>query len=134
VSKVTVWFIRLSMVYFLMGSILGVLMIMRPEWVIIYRPVHVHLNLLGWVSMLIYGVGYHILPRFSGQPLHSEKMAEIQFWLVNFGLVGLAVSWILYRQGCGLIWWYFLVFFAIIETMGILFFIYNIFRTIRAID
>ncbi len=55
------------------------------------RPVHTHLNLVGFVMFAIFGIGYHILPRFRGNPLHSERMAWVQFWLANIGLVGLAV-------------------------------------------
>ena len=51
--------------------------------------VHSHLNMLGWVSMMIYGVGYHILPRFMGRPLYSNKIGEAQFYLANISLVGM---------------------------------------------
>ena len=50
---------------------------------------HVHLNLLGWMTMMVYGVGYHILPRFSGTPLAYPKLGNLQFYLANAGLVGL---------------------------------------------
>jgi len=55
----------------------------------------VHLNLLGFMSMMIYGVGYHILilPRFSGRPVYSPLLMRIQFWFANPGLIGMAVSW-----------------------------------------
>ncbi len=43
------------------------------------------------MESLYIGIGYHILPRFRGNPLHSEKMAWWQFWLANVGLVGLLV-------------------------------------------
>ena len=40
-----------------------------------YRPAHVHLNLLGFVSMVIFGVAYHVIPRFTGHPLHNPRLA-----------------------------------------------------------
>lgn len=52
---------------------------------------HVHLNLLGFMSMMVFGVAYHILPRFQGKVLYSEPMAEVQFWMANVGLVALVV-------------------------------------------
>jgi len=68
-SKVTVWFIKLSMVYLLVVAVLGAI-IGIFDWngalVDALKPVHVHLGLLGWMSMMIYGVGYHVLPRFTG--------------------------------------------------------------------
>ena len=57
--------------------------------------VHSHLNMLGWVSMMIYGVGYHILPRFMGRPLYSNKIGEVQFYLANISLVAMLVFYTL---------------------------------------
>ncbi len=39
--------------------------------------------------MMVFGVGYHILPRFSGTPLAYPKVGNLQFYLANTGLVGL---------------------------------------------
>jgi cytochrome c oxidase cbb3-type subunit 1 len=83
-------FILMGIIYLMIASILGIIMILDPAAVNL-RFAHVHLNLLGWMSMLIFGVGYHILPRFSGKPLHSNRLGEIQFWLANIGLIGLAL-------------------------------------------
>jgi len=43
--------------------------------------------MLGWVSMMIYGVGYHILPKFAGKFSKSPKLAELQFWIANASLI-----------------------------------------------
>ncbi|HEY5190380.1 MAG TPA: hypothetical protein VII77_00240, partial [Candidatus Deferrimicrobium sp.] len=37
--------------------------------------------LTGFVMMVIFGIAYHILPRFAGKPLHSEGWAAAHFWL-----------------------------------------------------
>lgn len=55
-------------------------------------PSHAHVLLIGFVSMMIFGVGYHLLPVFAGTDLHSPHLAEIQFWLQNIGIVGLAFT------------------------------------------
>jgi len=92
-DKEVVWFIRLSIVYFLVGSAMGLMFIFNPGSANhFYVSMHVHLNLIGWMSMMIFGVGYHILPRFSGQHLYSRKMAIVQFWTANIGLVGMTVG------------------------------------------
>mgnify|MGYP001589619331 FL=1 len=39
--------------------------------------------------MMVYGVGYHILPRFSGTPLAYPKVGNLQFYIANIGIVGL---------------------------------------------
>ena len=127
-SKITVWFIKCAMVYFLLAVILGLHMavsgIAYP-----YMPIHAHFNLLGWMSMMIYGVGYHILPRFSGKPLYSEKIAEWQFWLANIGLIGMAIGWMVRNwQGDSRV----LLIFSIIEAASSVMFVVNMFKTIKA--
>ena len=37
-----------------------------PEWA---QFAHAHLNLPGFMAMMIYGIGYFILPRFTARPL-----------------------------------------------------------------
>ena len=45
-------------------------------------PVHVHLNLLGWVTFAIYGLTYRALPQAA-----EHGLARIQFWLAAPGLL-----------------------------------------------
>lgn len=93
-DKEVVWFIRLSLLYFLVGSLMGVCFVIWPEMANSgHISMHVHLNLIGWMSMMIFGVGYHILPRFSGNPLWSRKMSIVQFWMANIGLIGMTAGW-----------------------------------------
>ena len=61
-------FIRASLIWLALGNTLGLCMAAHPAW-IIYRPAHVHMNLVGFVTMMIFGVGYHVVPRFTGNPL-----------------------------------------------------------------
>jgi cbb3-type cytochrome oxidase subunit 1 len=60
-------------------------MAIHPAWVV-YRPAHAHMNLLGFVVGMIFGVGYQILPRFFGHPIHSRALASSHIWLANIGL------------------------------------------------
>jgi hypothetical protein len=55
-------FIKASLIYLGIGVILGVLMVMWPDTRSTLSRVHTHVNLLGFMAMMIYGVGYHILP------------------------------------------------------------------------
>ncbi|OIP62097.1 MAG: hypothetical protein AUK29_09250 [Nitrospirae bacterium CG2_30_53_67] len=83
-------FIFMGILYLMIASVLGAAMMVFPVSAKL-RFAHVHLNLLGWMSMMIFGVGYHILPRFTGRPLYSSRLGEIQFWLANIGLIGMAL-------------------------------------------
>src|SRR5512143_1064254 len=75
-------FIAMSIIYLGIAAVLGIVMLGNQN-VMGLKFVHSHLNMLGWVSMMIYGVGYHILPRFMGRPLYSNKIGETQFYLAN---------------------------------------------------
>ena len=124
-SKITVWFIRSAMIYFLIAVSLGLWMGIYPRGY--YMPVHVHLNLLGWMSMFIYGVAYHILPRFSGQQLYSDKLSEVHFWTAHIGLIGMVISWFFFKRKL-------LVVFSLIEVFSIILFVVNMFKTIRPVS
>ena len=130
-DKEVVWFIRLSMVYFVLGSLLGLCFIFRPD---IANPdhisMHVHLNLLGWMSMMIFGVGYHVLPRFSGNPLYSRQMSKIQFWAANIGLVGMAAGWGM-RAHIIMGGTQVLAVSGVVMFASILLFVYNLARTVK---
>ncbi len=82
------WFIIMSIVYLGIASVLGIAML-GSDKAMALKFVHSHLMMLGWVSMMIYGVGYHILPRFMGRPVYSKTIGDLQFWLANAGLVAM---------------------------------------------
>ena len=66
----------------LRGITLGLAMAIHPAWVV-YRPAHAHMNLVGFVVMMIFGVGYQMLPRFFGHPIHSRSLAVAHVWMAN---------------------------------------------------
>jgi len=45
-----------------------------------------HLLTVGWLSLFVFGLGFYILPRVSGRPLHSAPLATVQFWMLNVGI------------------------------------------------
>ena len=57
------------------------------------RPLHAALNLWGWTALLIYGMGYHMLPRFAGQPLRRARLAAAQSWLAIGGIALVGLGW-----------------------------------------
>jgi cbb3-type cytochrome oxidase subunit 1 len=84
-------FIKASLAWLGLGVTLGVAMAAHPAW-IVYRPAHLHMTLLGFVTMMIYGVAYHVLPRFSGHPLHRPRLAGLHWALANLGLAAMVVG------------------------------------------
>ena len=84
-------FLKSSLAWLAIGVTLGGAMAVHPSW-IVYRPVHVHMNLLGFVTMMIYGVAYHVLPRFTGNPLRNRTAAGVHWWVSNVGLALMVVG------------------------------------------
>lgn len=72
------WF-RLAVVYFAAGVALGVAMGASGDHRLM--PVHAHVNLLGWVSMSLFG-----LLGMARPALTEGRLARWQFWLYNLGL------------------------------------------------
>lgn len=58
------------------------------------RPLHAELNLWGWCTLLIYGMAYHMLPRFAGRPLQRVRLAAAQSWLAIGGVALVALGWL----------------------------------------
>jgi cbb3-type cytochrome oxidase subunit 1 len=90
----TRWFIKSSLVWLCIGVVLGLAMAAHPAWTV-YRPAHLHALLLGFVTMMIYGVAYHVIPRFSGFPLRHRTLAGVHWAVANIGLVAMVVGFVL---------------------------------------
>src|SRR5512135_2991580 len=90
-DRYTKGFVVASLVYFFLAAVLGIWMggTDAAGWV---RFAHVHFNLLGFMAMMIYGVGYFILPRFNGRTLHWPSWVPIHFFIANIGLIGMVAT------------------------------------------
>jgi cytochrome c oxidase cbb3-type subunit 1 len=118
----------MSLVWLGLGVTLGIAMAVAPA-LLRYRTAHLHLNLLGFVAMMIFGVAYHVMPRFSGNPLHSRRLASLHFWLANAGLLLLVGAFALRTHAPGPAF-PFLVAGGLASASGVYAFIYNIWRTL----
>lgn len=88
-------FILAALIYALVGGVVGLVWLVEPSLVPGNGPrIHGHLMLLGFVGMMIYGVALHVLPRFSGRSLFSERMGHVQFGLANLGLLVMVAGWL----------------------------------------
>jgi len=118
-------FVKASLIYFGIGTLLGLLMVLAPDARFTLTRVHVHVLLLGFMGMMIYGVGYHILPRFMGRPVYSHRMGNVQVWLANITLVGLSTSWIL-EVSQGGIWHPLAILFGMGQVISVFLFVINL--------
>jgi cytochrome c oxidase cbb3-type subunit I/II len=53
------------------------------DWI----PAHVHVGTLGWNGFMIFGMLYWMIPRIFQTNLHSQKLANIHFWIGTLGIL-----------------------------------------------
>ena len=110
------WFIAAALAYALLGGLLGLAWLAHPASLPPFAlRAHGHLMLVGFVGMMIFGIGLHVLPRFTARSLFSERAADAQFVLVNAGLATMVAGWLaslpaVAVAGGGLLWVGFLLF------------------------
>lgn len=85
--------IRCSLIYFGIGSLLGMLLLIHKAfplgagiWTLL--PVHIEFMLFGWIIQLTLGVAYWILPRYlEGPPRGKENLALLMPAGLNIGII-----------------------------------------------
>ncbi len=68
------WFLRLAVLYFIAGVSLGIFMAASHDHSMF--PLHAHLNLLGWVTLTLFGLFYRAWPTAA-----ETTLAKVHFWL-----------------------------------------------------
>jgi hypothetical protein len=76
---------RLAVLFVIAGMAMGIGMAMTQNHALM--PAHAHLNLLGWVSLFLFGIYYERRPA-----LDSSRLAMIQVILWSIGTVVLTVA------------------------------------------
>lgn len=77
--RVALWFFAIAPLYVLVGMSLGIYMGASDDHSL--YPAHAHLNLIGWVTMALYGT-FYALARDA-----SSRLAWTTFWLNNVAVV-----------------------------------------------
>lgn len=85
-------FIKSSVIYLLIGLSLGIYMGMSKDHS--QTPTHVHLNMLGWVTMALMGVIYKSWPQAA-----AAKLASVTYWLAHISVIGMTVGLFLMFSG-----------------------------------
>lgn len=78
-------FLKIAVVYLALGAALGLIMGITQKFAL--APVHAHLLLLGWASLALAGIVYHLYPGAA-----TTRLARLHFWLHNLGLPVFMVS------------------------------------------
>ncbi len=118
--------IKISVVYFVIGVLIGYYMSTAHAYNL--TPVHVHINLLGWTALTLAGILYVLFPN-----LAKTKLAKVHFWLHNIGLPSmmLGLAFMVYGNTS-------LTFATIIGanlvTVAVILFAVNILMNLKATD
>jgi hypothetical protein len=124
-------FIKTGLIYALLGAALGVTIAIDPSLAVRLRFVHIHINLLGFMTMMVAGVAFHVLPRFSARKLPWPAGMKYQFILQNIGLLGMVTLHALGGWQGGAVHAAFL-FFAILAGIAFAIMFYNLYFVLSA--
>ena len=131
-NSTTIRFLKIGMAFFLLGALLGTLLAVPVTRDLLYkapgaqwRLAHTHLNLAGFVIMFIFGIAYHVLPRFAGKPLHSAAWASAHLWIAALATAGMVIGFIA-PAAAVLLWTG-----SVAQFVGIVLGVVNLWLTIR---
>ena len=85
-------FLKIAAIYLQIGVVMGLAMGFTHHFE--YAPVHAHLNLLGWATLALAGVIYHLYPDAA-----TTRLAVAHFWLHNVGLPAFTLGLFALRAG-----------------------------------
>jgi hypothetical protein len=116
--------IKIAVVYFVIGVLLGMYMSMSEKMML--TPVHVHVNLLGWMSLALAGLIYVAFPGAA-----DTTLAKLHFWLHNIGLpvMMIALALLIY----GVAWAHiFVAIGGVVTVIAIILFAINVLKNLKS--
>jgi len=131
-DRPTRWFILASLFYLVAGAVMGLLLVLAPDRMGDVLFTHVHLLLAGFMAMMVFGVGYFILPRFAASNLRWPGMVEVHFWLANVSLVAMAISRPMESAGGADAWGTIFRLGALVQFVSVFMFAANLGLTLMA--
>lgn len=96
--RLTRYFIKTALVYLVASLLVGALVMARaafdlPGELAALTPVYFHLFMVGWVTQLIFGMLFWMLPKQSKErPRGNETLAWATYILINLGLILRAIG------------------------------------------
>lgn len=83
---VALWFFASGVIYVTLGMIFGIWMSASGDHTL--GGAHAHLNLVGWVTMALFGIYYHFVPAAAGTRLATLHfiVATLGVWLLVPGI------------------------------------------------
>ena len=92
IPTLAAWLFRLATLWMLLGLVLGIVMAASHDHT--FSPVHVHTNLLGWVTLALTGMIYIAIPAMA-----ENRFARLHVWLHALGLPVMMAALAAYSLG-----------------------------------
>jgi hypothetical protein len=122
-SAAGVIWLKLAVLYLVAGVALGIAMGASQNFTL--RPVHAHINLLGWTTLGMAGLIYSMFPQAG-----ESRLARAHFWLMNLSMPVMMVALSMLLLGHAAIGPV-LAFSEIVGALGIAAFALNLFVNLR---
>lgn len=123
-SSAGIIWLKLSVVYLVIGVAMGIAMGASENFTL--RPVHAHVNLLGFAMLALAGLIYSVFPQ-AGQ----SRLASVHFWLQNLALpvmmAALALLLLGHREVIPV-----LVAGELVTALAVMIFAVNVFKNAKA--
>lgn len=131
--RLSVYFIRASLMYMMTGFTIGALMlankglmISAAVWSLL--PLHMEFAFIGWMIQLAMGVAFWILPRHSkGRPRGDERLSWAALICINVGILCLVGDYLLKMSAL-------VTLGQTMELLGLIAFALGNWRRIKAFD
>jgi len=122
-SAGVVW-LKLAMIYLLIGVLMGIAMGATQDFTL--RPVHAHVNLLGWATLAVAGLVYTVFPAAG-----ESRLAKVHFWALNLSIpvmIAALTAVLLGHAAVGPI----LAISEVVALVGIVSFVANVFVNLKS--
>ena len=83
--KASILSFRAAVLMVIAGMVWGIVMGISQDHSTL--PAHAHLNLLGWVSLFLFGIYYHLHPA-----VDFNRLALVQVWIWIVGAIVLTIG------------------------------------------
>ncbi|MEJ5376258.1 MAG: cbb3-type cytochrome c oxidase subunit I [bacterium] len=80
----TVWYLMTC----LQGPLQSLPYIQRVTHFTNWVVAHAHMGVLGFAGLTALGAMYFMIPRITGRPIYSQRLADVQYWFVLVGMTG----------------------------------------------
>jgi hypothetical protein len=118
-------FLKIAVVYLFLGALLGITMGILQNFALV--PVHAHVLLLGWATLALAGVIYHLHPLAA-----RTRLAKLHFWIHNLALPPFMVGLSFYLTGHASAMG-FVVVAALLVLIGLGLFMVNVLINVKTI-